>query len=309
MDREAYPTGFRGAPKPPFDLKKWKETSIKVKMAARLYKDYTMDKLIDHFTQKWDFQEQNSFKDWWRLTQTNKRGQHNMSMEKTAYDYNAANQEGQLNELKKKLRSRINSAERLLNKMIDEGLLAGSNDKALYIGRILQKLKEEVNLLNRPQLMEARHNRANGIFRKAGLVEIADIMAGSVSIIASFGKTPLTKKAAEEEVASGNLGSIMEMIKEELDAFNYGVHLDNMMKIRGHLIALGRNSEADTILDIIKKELDDIDGIHKKLVEVYTSLGQVPRQRKQVSKPRELPIRPEGRPGMSAPPVPTQPRV
>jgi len=306
MEKEAYPAGFRGAPKPPFNLKKWKETSIKIKMAARQYKDYSTKDLIEHFTQRWDFQEQNSFKDWWKLTQT-KRGQSNMSMEKTAYDYNAASQEGQLNELKKKLRSRVSSAERLLNKMIDEGLLAGSNDKALYIGRILQKLKEEVNLLSRPQLMEARHNRASGIFRKAGLVEIADIMVGSVSIIASFGKTPITKVASEEP--KGDIASIMEMIKEELDAFNYGVHLDNMMKIRSHLTALGRNSEADIVLDIIKKELDDIDGIHKKLVEVYTSLGQVPRKR-QVSRHQEPSIRtPEARPEMPAPQSPRQSRV
>ena len=306
MEKEAYPAGFRGAPKPPFNLKKWKETSIKIKMAARQYKDYSTKDLIEHFTQRWDFQEQNSFKDWWKLTQT-KRGQSNMSMEKTAYDYNAASQEGQLNELKKKLRSRVSSAERLLNKMIDEGLLAGSNDKALYIGRILQKLKEEVNLLSRPQLMEARHNRASGIFRKAGLVEIADIMVGSVSIIASFGKTPITKVASEEP--KGDIASIMEMIKEELDAFNYGVHLDNMMKIRSHLTALGRNSEADIVLDIIKKELDDIDGIHKKLVEVYTSLGQVPRKR-QVSRHQEPSIRtPEARPEMPTPQSPRQSRV
>jgi len=307
MEKEAYPMGFRGVPKPAFNLKKWKETAIKVKMAARQYKEHSTDELIEHFTQKWDFQEQNSFKDWWRLTQT-KRGQLNMSMEKTAYDYNAANQEGQLNELKKKLRSRINSAERLLNKMIDEGLLAGNTEKALYISRILQKLKEEVNLLNRPQLIEARHNRASGIFRKAGLVEIADIMAGSSSIVSSFGKTPLTKTAAEE--TSGDISSVMEMIKDELDAFNYGVHLDKMMKIRGHLLALGRNSEADIVLDIIKKELDDIDGIHKKLVEVYTSLGQVPRRRNQVSKPRELPMQaPEARPEMPTPQAPIPPRA
>jgi hypothetical protein len=279
--REAYPQGYKSAPKQPFDLKKWKDTAVKAKIAAREYKEYTEEQLVNHLTQKWDLQERESFKDW--LKYQTKRGRQDMSMQKTAYDYNSANQEEQLNELKKKLRSRVSSAERLLNRMLDEGLLAGNDDKALYIGRILQKLKEEINLLKRPQIMQARHQRAGNIFRKAGLVELADIMVGSISVIGSFGKKEMVKTAAE----GADLSGAMEMIKDELDIFNYGVHLDKMMKIRGELLADGRNSEADTILEIIKKELDDIDGIHKKLVEIYTSLGQVPRQRKQVSKPVE----------------------
>jgi len=306
MDKIAYPQAYMNAPKPAFDLKKWRDTSLKIKMASREYKQYSIQDLIDHFTRKWDFQERESFKNWWRFGQA-RQGQQNMNMKKTAYDYNAANKEEQLNELKKKLRSRISSAERLLNKMLDEGLLAGNNDKALYIGRILQKLKEEINLLHSPKLMEARHKRARGIFCKAGLVELADIMAGSASLIIS-GEKPLVRTAAEE-VQGEDLPSVMGMIKEELDAFNYGVHLDKLIQIRGHLIALGRNSEADVVLDVIKKELDDIDGIHKKLVEVYTSLGQVPRRKQRMTRPVEPQIQPERQPAAPQQPAASIPRV
>ena len=111
-------------------------------------------------------------------------------------------------------------------------------------------------------------------------------MMGSVLLVTSFGNSKLVKTAAEDEASS--LTVVMESIKEELDIFNYGVHLDKLMQIRAQLTALGRHSEADMILGIIKKELDDVEGIHKKLVEVYTSLGQVPRMRKpQVTKPVE----------------------
>jgi hypothetical protein len=121
------------------------------------------------------------------------------------------------------------------------------------------------------------------------------------------GKNNRNIKTAAE---GADLSGAMEMIKDELDIFNYGVHLDKMMKIRGELLADGRNSEADTILEIIKKELDDIDGIHKKLVEVYTSLGQVPRQRKQVSKPVEPRMEPRVEmPRMEAPKGPEVPNL
>ena len=86
-----------------------------------------------------------------------------------------------------------------------------------------------------------------------------------------------------------------EDIRKELDAFNYGVHLDRFMKIKRQLEGAGRHSEAGLIVDVIKKELSNLDGIHKKLVEIYSSLSTVPAEGKGQSR-LEREDRPEPRP-------------
>lgn len=302
MDKEAYPQGFRYPAKEPFNLKKWQDTALKMKMAAREYPEYTPDQILKHFTREWDFQEKEGFKSWWRYMQT-KQGRQETIMQKTAYDYNSANKEQELNELKKKLRSRINSAEKLLNRMLDEGLLGENEEKALYISRIIQKLKEEINTLRRPKLMEARHNRAGRILRKAGLDELADIMAGSTKIIASFGKVPFVKTAAE----GGDLEHATRLIKEELDAFNFGEHLEKFMAIRKELIAAGRHSEAGMVVAIIQKELNNVESLHKKLVELYSTLGSVPQRREEAPRQEAAPRQPQ-QPEIQSPEVPAIPR-
>lgn len=285
MDKEAYPQGFRSPQKSPFNLEKWKDVVTKIRITSRDYPEYSDKELVEYFTRKWEYQERESFNKWWRYNRT-KRGQQDMTIQKVAYDYTLADKERQLDQLKKKLRGRINAAERILNKMLDEGLLGGSDDKALYISRILQKLKEEINMLKRPQLMQARHHRAGEIFRKAGLIELSDIMLGSVAIINALNSKRLVKTAQE---SSNNLNQVLSIIKEELDIFNYGVHLDKMIQIRNMLIGLNYHSEADMVVDIIKKDLDDLDGIHKKLVELYTALSQIP-MKAQVTKAPEPPM-------------------
>lgn len=271
MDKSAYPQIHNVSPKPPFNIEKWRETALKIKMAGRQYDEYSNRELVDIFTQDWDLQEKDSFHRWldYNRTQQNqyKRGQR--TMEKMAYDFQSANKEEQLKELKKKLRGRVNSAEKLLNKILDEGLLAGGEEKALYISRILQKLKEEITMLRRPELIEARSNRAIRIIKNAGLDEVANRLQ------TNFDQLGMVR------VAELDIASVQSEIKSELDIFNYGIHLSRLMGIKNQLEQLGRHSEAGTILEIIKKELSSLDGIHKKLVDVYTTLGQIPLERRQ----------------------------
>lgn len=300
MDKEAYPQSFVRAPKEPYDLEKWNNTAIKVRIASREYREYGLDQIVDHLTNNWDYQERESFKRW--LDHKVKRGQNNMTMQKVAYDFGATQKDEKLQELKKKLRSRVSSAERLLNKMMDEGLLGSNTEKALYISRILQKLKEEINLLQRPEMIQARNQRASKIIRKAGLIEIAEHLDENVILVANFDKIPLIKTAQQD------VGSVLEAIKEELDLFNYGIHLRKMMAISSQLEDMGYHSESEMVVEIIKKELDGLDSIHKKLVDVYTAIGQIPRQRTQGP---TIPAKPqvnrrEKPEGMGQP---TQPRI
>lgn len=273
MKTQAYPQIHNITPKRPFNVAKWREIALKIKMAARQYEDYTTSELVDYFTKDWDFQEREHFKNWFDYNTDYqgyryKRGQ-SMNTEKVAYDFQSSRKEEDLRELKKKLRSRITSAEKLLTKMLDEGLLVGSEEKAIYISRILQKLKEEINLLRQPQLIQGRCTRVIRIARKAGLDEVANTLYITAD---TLDKTII-------RVGEAGLSQVLEAIKTELDAFNYGLHLNRLMDIKKQLESLGRHSEAGSILEIIKKELNGIDGIHKKLVDVYTSLSQIPKSR------------------------------
>ena len=212
-------------------------------------------------------------------------------MQKTAYDYNTAHKDDRLTDLKKKLRSRVHSAEKLLNTMTDEGLLGENVEKAVYIGRILQKLKEEVSLLKRPELLEARHKRVRTILAKAGLDEVANIIGGNIQLVAEFKQQPLIKTAQDFD-----LKGVLEDIRSELDAFNYGTHLDKFMQIKRRLEGAGYRSEANMVTEIVKKELSNLDGIHKKLVELYTSLSQIPsqgREKPEREMKRERPVEKE----------------
>jgi len=289
---EAYPQMSFRTPDEPYNLERWKKAALKINVASREYKEYSLDNIIDHFTREWVYHETEAFKRWMDYNHRYKKGQ-DMTMQKVAYDFGATQKEERLNELKKKLRSRVSSAERLLNKMMDEGLLGANTEKAIYIGRILQKLKEEINLLQRPQLMEARHKRTTTIIRKAGFTEIAELLDENIQLITGFNGAPLIRKAQFKE----GITPVLEAIKEELDIFNYGTHLRKLMSIASQLDEMGQHSESGMVIDIIKKELDGLDAIHKKLVDVYTAIGQIPRQRTpEPAQPRiERPVaRPEG---------------
>ena len=290
-ERKAYPQWYDTTPKPAYNLGKWRDMAHKIQIAVRQFEHPERD-IVNYFTDDWDYQEREHFRRWLKFNEAEqpqqyKRGQ-SMTTSKVAYDFQATQKDEQLSQLKKKLRSRVDSAEKLLNKMLDGGLLAGSEEKAVYIGRILQKLKEEIGLLRRPELMQARSQRAIRLIRKAGLDEVAHQLTADIEP-----KTLI-------KVAEDDLSSVLSDIKVEIDAFNYGVHLNRLMEIKAKLEKMGRHSEAGEILDIIKKDLNDIDGIHKGLVEVYTSLGQIPRQEQR----RETA---PSRPAMPARPAPKAP--
>ncbi len=276
IKRRAYPQLHNTTQSEPYSLEKWQDVALKIKMAGRQYTEYTQAQLVDHFTDEWELKERADFQSWLDYNENGQNHQYKKGqmMTRTAYDFNATRKDDDLKELKKKLRSRVQSAERLLNQMVDEGLLAGAEDKALYIGRILQKLKEEVTLLQKPALIASRHRRWIRKIHSTGLTEVTRPLEQNIDTVASWGKSSLVKTAAE-------LGGVLSAIKEEMDALNYGVHLSTLMGIKSQLEEVGRHSEAGTILDIIKKDLSGLDAVHKKLVEVYSVLAKAPTERRE----------------------------
>jgi len=269
----AYPQNYGiRMPDATFDTKKWKEVAFKIAIAMRRFADHTEQEVVGHFTRDWDLQEQDHFKAWLKYQKKTAKKK-DKPMRKVAYDFQSGQGDDKLSTLKKKLRSRVNSAERLLNQIMDEGLL-GDDNKGLYIGRILQKLKEEISTLRRPELINARHNWAGKMLRKAGFIEGAEIVENSTKIVAEMQEKESIHFVVK--TAQADVSNVMGLLKAEIDAFNYGKHLEALYQIATALREMGRHSEADDVIVIIKKDLANVDGVHKKLVDVFTRMGQIP---------------------------------
>ena len=93
-----------------------------------------------------------------------------------------------LKEMKRKLRSRIDSAEKILQKMHDEGILGSGAEtikKVEFLSNIMQKLKNEILTLRRPELVTARCDRVITMLRTAGIDESAEILEEAKTVFAS----------------------------------------------------------------------------------------------------------------------------
>lgn len=282
MDKLSYPQGYYfKQPDSPYNLKKWKETAMKIEAAVRRYRGYyDRDQILEHFAKDWDKKEREHFQRWLTYNKKYKRGSA-MANTKVAYDP-FGNKEQRLTELKSKLRSRINSVERLLNTMADEELL--DPQQLLYIGRVLQKLKEEITMLRHPQMVEACCKKATVLLKKAGFTEGVELLNDDFRFAA-----PIKKIA---QVSQDQIQPVIDALKHELDIFDYAKHLRTLMNIAHKLDDIGRHSEANEIINVIKKDLNGLDSIHKRLAEVYLAIGQIPVERKEVpqaSQPAQQP--------------------
>jgi len=264
IDKLSYPQAFPFKKREqPYNLQKWKEMALKIRFALRRYRNISRDNIIESLISKWDKKEQEHFKRWLEYNRRYKKGSAMVNVKK-AYDL-FGQQEEKLREIKNKIRSRINSIERLLTNLADEGLI--DNQKLLYIGRVLQKLKEEVNLLQHPRMLEACNKKAQHLLKKAGFMEGATMLECSLSQY--IVKTAQDTKAQVLKLA-------LQSIKQELDVFNYAYHLRKLMTIANQLDSIGRYAEASDVVEIIKKDLDGLDSIHKHLSEVYITLSKIP---------------------------------
>jgi len=186
-------------------------------------------------------------------------------------------QSTQLDDLKKKLRSRVRSIERLTDQLIDQQLLGPGEEgkqKGVYISRILQKLKEEIDLLRRPDLIDARHARTIALLQRCGYADIAARLQGSRRIIAQH--SGLVKTAQAGETRHNNVDQAIQAVRAEINTLSYTRHLHNLYEILTFLDQQGRGSEVDAIAKVIRDDLPSLEGITKKLTDVFTALGRLP---------------------------------
>lgn len=183
-----------------------------------------------------------------------------------------------LDELKKKLRSRIRSIERLTDQLVDQQLLGSGvegKEKAVYISRILQKLREEVDLLDRPELIDGRHARAIKQLRRLGYTDAVTFLERSRSVIAQH--SGITKTA--QTAPSRGLDTAIRAIRQEINDLSYTKHLHTLYEVLTFLDERGRGSEVDIVAKVIRDELPGLENITKKLTDVFTALGRLPLEK------------------------------
>lgn len=220
MRKEAYPQGFY------FDkelgikaerLEKWEKLYRNIQLTLRSHPEYELEVVIDKYIKGWEGSERQDFRQWFKMKQGGgdrlyKRFSGESQMKKYAVIDLGADEA--LKEMKKKLRSRIDSAEKILQKMHDEGILGFGTEtvkKVEYLSNIMQKLKNEILTLRRPELVTARCNRAIAILRTGGVDESAEILEEAKIVFANHHYQGLVK------VAASDIGPILPQLEQIRD--------------------------------------------------------------------------------------------
>lgn len=273
IKRKAYPQTFNYRPTPPpIDRKKWKELATQITAFKRAYPTYTFPQVLYHFTKDWNMFDRYKFKKWYNWTQrtatmTNKQNKFAQSQ-----DFVLQDRTQKFDKKKKLLMSRIGLVRKALMDLVNNGLVDNSSSNKIY--KILAMLEFEAMGLHIPQIVAARVRRSGKQLKKLGFTEGSSILFTTAKEL--INRPEAMVKTAKEEVNSGQVSELLRKIKSEMDKLNYSRHLDALYGIKRDLDKLGRGSDSESILRIIRDDLDALDKLNKKLTDVYTSLSRVP---------------------------------
>ena len=263
------------------DIKKWKDTRLKIKAAERVYIRYSQSQIVSAFIKERDDKEQQMFKRWFE--QFDKPQLYNKyagttTMKKLSYEFVKDKVEA-LEQLKGKLRSRVRSVEALINQLLDRNLLgngAEAQQKVTYLSRILQKLREEINVLNSPLLLEARQRLALRIFQQADVDEGMSILEDAIRMTMAYQKPSLVKVAqqARQDTKHTRLQDALDLVGTEISRLNYKSHLARLYKALQILDDLGRSADVDLVARVIRDDLPDLEKLNKRLTDVFVNLSR-----------------------------------
>lgn len=300
----AYPISFSWKrARPPEDLKKWNDTKVKMDAFKRAYKDYSFPQVLYHFTKDWDMFERFNFKNWYKYNKSENR------MKKKASDFIVQDREQKLVKKKKQLQSRVDSAKKVLREMIASGLI--NNQIGNKIFKILAMLEYEILQLSTMQVAASRTLRIAKQLERLGFHEGSKILVTGAQEVRE--RKTLIKTASKPDVE--RITKLLKEIKQVLNNTDYSTNLDKMFHIKKELQEMGRTSDMESVLKIIKDELDGLDKLNKKLVDIYVNLSRLPieelseEQDKQLldSSPEKIkmPLEVKQEPQKIAPPPPS----
>jgi len=287
MEKKAYPqvVDFWVQENPRGHLDKWEQIRKRVLLSKRSYPNYSIEDIISKYTKEWPEKEKYDFIQWFDLKnhgddkkyksfeiQSSNEG-YNMTRFANTIDVTS---DEKLKELRQKLRNRINSADKILQRIYDLGLL-GTDDKATqkveYLSNILQKLKNEILTLKRPELIVARHNRVTKLFKKAEFFEVADFLQGSKEIVAEFrGKREIKAQAISPEVIM-QIEKVKEILIKEAAILSFD-RIKNLIKVIDFLDKHNL-SYTDPLKKAINTLLKPLDSSSNDIYEVISNLNKL----------------------------------
>lgn len=281
MHKEAYPQGFyfdkeldAKAKRP----EKWEELYRNIQLTLRSHPEYELEAVIDKCIKGWDEADRQDFRQWFRIKQDGgdclyKRFSGEGKMKKYAVIDLGADET--LKEMKRKLRSRIDSAEKILQKMHDEGILgsgAESIKKVEYLSNIMQKLKNEILTLRRTELVTARCDRVITMLRTAGIEESAEILEDAKVVFAS--RQMLIKTAASDISAIlPQLEQIRDHLVKETGVLSFD-RIKNLTKIID-FFDQHNLTYTDPLKKAINTLLKPLESASNDLFEVISMLSKV----------------------------------
>lgn len=282
MLKESYPQGFyfdkeldAKAKRP----EKWEELYRNIQLTLRSHPEYELEAVIDKYIKGWNENDRQDFRQWFRMKQDGgdrlyKRFSGEGQMKKYAVIDLGADET--LKEMKKKLRSRIDSAERILQKMHDEGILGSGAEtikKVEYLSNIMQKLKNEILALRRPELVTARCNRVITMLRTAGIEESAEILEEGKAIFA--GRHQMLIKTAASDISSilPQLEQIRDHLVKETGVLSFD-RIKNLTKIID-FFDQHNLTYTDPLKKAINTLLKPLESASNDLFEVISMLSKV----------------------------------
>lgn len=281
MHKEAYPQGFyfdkeldTKAKRP----EKWEELYRNIRLTLRSHPEYELEAVIDKYIKGWDEADRQDFRQWFRMKQDGgdrlyKRFSGEGQMKKYAVIDLGADET--LKEMKRKLRSRIDSAEKILQKMHDEGILGSGAEtikKVEFLSNIMQKLKNEILTLRRPELVTARCDRVITMLRTAGIDESAEILEEAKTV---FANRQMFIKTAASDVASilPQLEQIRDHLVKETGVLSFD-RVKNLTKIID-FFDQHNLTYTDPLKKAINTLLKPLESASNDLFEVISMLSKV----------------------------------
>lgn len=271
-------------------LKKYRELARRIELEYLHSKRLTgepssPDQKIDELTKDWTTSERERFRYWFRNTRdagSLTTAESEMAIRTAQYMPHSHQQV--LEDFKNKRRSMIRRLRRLQNELYEV------YDKT---GRVIDWSDETYS--SPEKKIEAIQNAINQICNLLATLRTKEVAAAALTrtvthlkrIDAGVAKNVtavLENEGGIVRVAAQNASyQLARQLKEELDSLNYGSHLRRFFHIYEGLHKVGLSGIANSIEEIIQKELGSLTGITKKLGEVYSELLKIPAEKEAVT--------------------------
>lgn len=237
-------------------------------------KESSINAEIDKATSNWNVSDREQFRYWYRNTRAGKQTERTMIR---LADYIPLETQQKLDEFSKSRESMIRRLRRLQNELgkffeKSKRYLDWSDEQFPSAEKKFEAIQVALNqiciLLG---TLRTKEVTAAAIKRTATFLKTADPQVSEMFLEAIGGHRGMQRIAAESPLLE-----IAKKLKYELDTLHYGTHLRRCFNIYEQLLNEGYEGIAQSLEDIIQKDLSDLAKIYKRLSDTYSDLLKIP---------------------------------